>query len=352
MQATRLLYHLTRQDFDAGQAAAVVALCAQAPVDWEAALALAREHHVAPLVYRNLAGLPVGELKVPPGVLGGFKRSQVDNLLLNKDARQALEQALALFGAQGLEVMLVKGSALNLLVYDQPWYTLSWDIDLVTRLPRQAIPPAARQAIETAFAVRNQAEQRYTTKVEYDFYSHHDVTMNGLLPVDMSAVWRAARPVRLGAGQAWVMGAEDLLITAAISACRKRYFKLKNLCDLAEITHRLPGLDWQAVAARACAYRCSAIVYAALRVTCLTLGGQVPAEVFPRLAVPPPQAALIDRLARLGAERVPLQQLSSLSQPALAGRRLSWPLLLTYASYRPQQAVRKISAIIFSDRSA
>jgi hypothetical protein len=70
---------------------------------------------------------------------------------------------------------------------------------------------------------------------EYDFFEHHDVTMNGVLPVDFQAIWQEAVAVDYRGERTLVMRTEDLLLAVCINACRKRFFRLKSLFDIAEI---------------------------------------------------------------------------------------------------------------------
>ena len=82
--------------------------------------------------------------------------------------------------------------------------------------------------------------------IEYDYYTHHDITMNATLRVDFDRIWRDSlsgnwenRPIRL-------MSWEDMLIALCINSCRKRFFRLKALCDVAETVNRgAAQLDWE-----------------------------------------------------------------------------------------------------------
>jgi len=83
----------------------------------------------------------------------------------------------------------------------------------------------------------------YRSGIECDLPGHHDVDMNGVLPVRFDRIWEAARAVDFHGQEAFVMAPEDLLLSLCINSCRKRYFRLKHLFDIAETVHRL-DLDW------------------------------------------------------------------------------------------------------------
>src|SRR6185369_10666879 len=119
-----------------------------------------------------------------------------------------LKGALAHLAAAGLEALLLKGAALDLLVYDQPGWVVSRDIDLVVRRSTGAPLPRGDWEVRRPL---------YALGIECDALSHHDVTMNGLLPVHFERIWRDARPVEVRGAKALVMAPEDLLISLAIN---------------------------------------------------------------------------------------------------------------------------------------
>lgn len=331
----------SRQDFAASHRERLTELCCARPIDWQCVSATAVQHGVAPLVYTNLQTC-ADELDVPEEVLGHLRHIAEHNKFTWAVSQAVLEKALALFNAKGIDVMLVKGVALNLLVYDQPWYTASADIDLLIRPRRSELDQADLQAIVTYLEKFNHQRSRYKLHLEYDFYAHHDVTMNGLLPWDATRLWHEARPLQLNGYRTMVMAPEDLLLAAAVNSCRHRFFRLKSLCDIAAILARTPDLDWNSLAVKARAYRGNTVLYSALWVTRLTLGCSWPAGWLSQLGVNPARAALIRLVASALLHRKSLADLRVRSRPVLFRRALSWPLALTYATYRLDQLLPKL----------
>ena len=121
------------------------------------------------------------------------------------------------------------------------------------------------------------------------------------------------------------MAPEDLLISLCINSCRKRFFRLKHLFDIAETVRRL-DLDWDRLAANAREDRCEGIVYTALHVASETLGCRIP-DLDP-LQVPRPRVLLIRRLVARHLRH------GSLDSPP--------PAWLPYASFRLEQALRSL----------
>ena len=76
-------------------------------------------------------------------------------------------------------------------------------------------------------------------------------------------------PIRL-------MSTTDLLISLCINSSRKRYFRLKSLCDISETIRSKPDISWQQVAERARIFQCENIVFTALMVTSIATGCKLP----------------------------------------------------------------------------
>src|SRR5262249_13391785 len=144
--------------------------------------------------------------------------------------------------------------------------------------------------------------------------------------------------------QVWLMGSEDLLISLCINSCRKRFFRLKSLCDIAETIRKHPALDWAVLAHKARRYGCQNIVYAALYVTAQTIGCDLPSGALNSLNISPIRAVSI----RFCADFL-LRHLSVASHGfggnVVPGRKVDWLILLPYATYTPAQLARKASYV-------
>jgi hypothetical protein len=295
-----VLFAAARQDFGEEYRLAVEAL---APFDWEKLAAIAESHGVAPIVGANLKA-------------ENLQRAFFENVLIKAQEAERVARGIARLREAGYQVMLLKGLALDLLVYREPWVTASKDADLLLR------PEPGRRLADDERAVRRSL---YRSGIECDLLSHHDVDMNGVLPIRYDRIWAAARAVDFHGQEAFVMSPEDLLISLCINSCRKRYFRLKHLFDIAETARRLE-IDWDLLATRAREDRCEGIVYTALHVASKTLGCRIPD--LDALQVPHPRVLLIRRLVARHLRR------GSLDSPP--------PAWLPYASLRPEQALRSL----------
>jgi hypothetical protein len=319
-----------RAHFGAEDQKRVVELGQQTPLDWAAIYATAQEHGVAPLIYHNLQPYNPSTFGLLPSVWQQFERAAYRNIALMSGMAIKLQAILAFFNAKSIDVMLVKGVALDMLVYDQPWYTLH-DVDLVIRPRRAELSTAEQQAIDARF------EQ--LPGFEYDFCAHHDVIMNGVLPIDFARIWADAVKTTYRDQTVFVMCPEDLLLAACINSCRKRYFRLKSLLDIAEIINTYQGLDWKVLVEKARVYDVHLIVYTALSITQRTVGCAMPAKVLAELSVPAWRARLIQEISR----QLSLSAFSSLTANyRLFGRSLALPLVLPYVTLHGYQIARRL----------
>jgi hypothetical protein len=332
----KLLFACTRQDFLDLHQKRVLEICNQHKIDWAAAYELAELHGVAPLVYANLRQCPVQDLGVPPDIMERFKQCLMRNMLLKEKQAQNLNRALSFFAGRSIDVMLVKGGALDLLVYDRLHSTTLKDLDIVMRIRREDTSEEEYHEFRHFF---------YERGIEYDYFAHHDITMNGVLAIDFQRVWRDANRIRLGEHEVWVMSPEDMLLAACVNSCRKRFFRLKALCDTAEIINKYRNLKWSELIEKARTYHCQNIVYTALLTTRMTLGCELPDHVLDNLGVSPIKAKIMHYLSR----RVSLSECSpQRSEGKMLGRSVNLSLLLPYTTFSTRQIWQKVQFLLVS----
>jgi hypothetical protein len=277
----RLLCLCARQDFQPEHRQAAGEICRGGSIRWDRFLATAEQHGVLPIVGANLRHCDVS---LPAEVAGRLELAILENAALKERDADRLATGLAALREVELEGLLLKGTALDLLVYDEPWVVVSRDIDLSLRPTGPGWAKGKGREKEVRRAL-------YTHGVECDLEGHHDITLNGVLPLDFGRIWRDARPVSFRGQAAWVMSPEDLLVSLGVNACRKHFFRLKGLFDLAETLRRGGPFDPARLAAIVREGRCGAVVTAALLAARELLGAEFPAD--------PPA----DLLAVLGVSR-------------------------------------------------
>lgn len=337
----QILFLCARQDFTPAHAERVRAL-AKSPVEWQNIHACAYMNNIAPLVYSNLLKCKLGAT-IPTAVTDAFKR----NLWRTMSVKQEMAQAILAVRRQfpDEDIMLVKGAALDRIVYTQPWLVWSNDADLVFRRRREQFEDRAYDRFVAYFERMNQNVRRFDQNIEYELYTHHDLTMNGILPIDFERVWRDTNPLPLGDTFVLAPSPEDLLLFGCVNACRKRYFHLRVLCDLGEIVGTFPTLDWGKFCRTAREARCDLIVYTALRLAQQTLDVGISETNLAQLAIPGARRRHIDMMMGLLVRRGSLTSLSRDRGAKIFGRNLGWSLLLTYSTYRVEQLAPKFGEI-------
>ncbi|MCB0195325.1 MAG: nucleotidyltransferase family protein [Anaerolineae bacterium] len=326
-----LLFILARQNFLETHRQKVLEICRTEPIDWENLQAIALAHGIMPLVYVNLQNCPVAQLDLPAEVEVEFKSTYHRNLAQKTGTVEMLRFILDYLNRYQIDVMLIKGGALDQLVYDNLAYTLLNDIDLVLRPRYGTLSSQQRETIEKFFVK--------IPSFRYDFFEHYNVTLNGSLAVDFDRIWRDADQISILGETALVMSPEDMLIVTCINSCRNRFFKLKSLCDIAETIEKYQNLNWAEFVRKTKDYECRNIVYAALVTTQLTLGCHVPDTILARLDINPIRAELIQFLSR----RMSLSSLYTLqASHELFGRYIGLSLLLPYVTYQFSQVRRKL----------
>lgn len=335
----KVLFACARQNFQEIHQHMVADLCRRYEINWEAVFNTADLHGIAPLIYVNLRQVSGQNPGIPAQIMSQLRQCLMHNISHKEYLTTSLSRALSFFNERSIEVMVIKGGALDLLVYDQPYFTVFDDVDIVISVRRAEITDREMWEFREFF---------HGSGIEYDFYEHHDVTMNGVLPVDFQRIWQDTAKISFRGQDVWIMSPEDMLISICINSCRKRFFRLRSLCNIAEIIAKYPDLNWAELLHKAYAYDCHLIVYTALLVTTMTIGCQLPAGLLEGLNVNPVRAKIMGYLSRqTSAEAFSL----SYSGANKAGRQLGMSLLLPYASFRWYQIWRKaVFVLFFTDR--
>jgi hypothetical protein len=325
----KLLYICVRQELSQSHQEAFLALCDSTEIDWEIVLRKALLHSVAPLVYHNLLQNASMQQIVAPEVMEQLELCYYRNIVLKERAASKLADIASFFNSVSSDVMLIKGAALDALVYEQPWYTMSNDVDLVIREKHEEIT-------DTKIVEILKPDHKH---FEWEYFEHHDVVMNGILPVNFQRIWDDAVKIQFRGRDLFVMSAEDMLISLCISDCRKRFFRLKALLDIAETVNHYGDISWGVVAQKAREYDCHNIVYATLLATKMTVGCEFPDDFLLKLEINPVRAKLMQYLMGFLCNHVPLP--SSVSGFQIWGRNVNWRTILPYIPLRWYQIRRR-----------
>lgn len=204
-------------------------------LDWNRFYTCAHSHGLAPMVWRNLAAGGLSP-SVPATVSALFGAATEANKRKKARRDEMLASVIDFVGALGMRVLLIKGAAMDLVIYDAPWLVASEDADIMFDKPVSAISHADYANLERL--VVNE------TIVEWEFAVHHDVDMNGALDVDFASIWDRALPRSIAGRPVFVMCPEHMLLAACVNVARKGFNRIKGLSAIVDILGANPDINW------------------------------------------------------------------------------------------------------------
>jgi len=232
--------------------------------------------------------------------------------------------------------MLVKGVALNALVYMHPWLVNKNDYDIIIKPKNgELINYEKKEIFDYIRSIKLKG-------IECDYFSHHDIHCTETLSIDFADIWSNAKRINFLGHDVYAMTPEDMLIVACINCRRKRFFRLKSLFDIAEIINTYPELDWENFTRKAKKYRCNNLIYAALFITKMTVECGFPENVFEKLAIFPLRKLIIHLIIRYLNLRMSLTSLYPFSEENPLARKINMSLVLPFAVFQWRHFSRKI----------
>lgn len=231
----------------------------EAAIDWPAVLRLATEHRVLPLLQQALASAPKGT--VPEWVAEQLEaitwQSQAATMLCEHE----LASLLALLGAAGINVLVLKGAALAHTLYSRPELRPYHDIDIVCRpadCPRldRALTasgytakaenePWVRRSSLTTFPVQSYTVPSGTLDVEV----HTDILQLGLVERQHEHFWSESCIIRIGTVTLPALAPVHQMLHLAAHVQRHGYVRLLWLVDVDQFIRRWGStLDWNQIA--------------------------------------------------------------------------------------------------------
>ncbi len=230
--------------------------------------------------------------------------------------------------------MLVKGAALSFTVYqNMPNYVLG-DIDVILKNKREDVTEKEDGDDITFLNKLN--------IYEWERFKHHDISINEMLPIDFKKIFDTSIKTKFKGKNVLVMNPEDMLLAACINSCRKRFFRLKSLLDIAEIINEYPQINWDKFIHDSRDYQCNGIVYTSLIVTHLTVGCCLPQGLLENLGVSPVKAKIICYLVQYIRNKIPLASLLPFSGSSIFGKNVNPSLILVLFSYNATQISNRI----------
>jgi len=249
---------------------------------------LALRHGIAPLLHRALqsggalAALPD---EVRARLEEARRATALDNLRNYGEFRR-IARALR---EQGISVIALKGLHLADLVYRDISLRPMSDLDIL--VPRSQAEHAIATLQRMEFDLKGGIPSGYdTVLIHRRLGIMVEVHWSLAQPTEPYAppiadIWRMAVPAKLGDADTQVMSLEFLLLYVCAHLAYHHLFALdlRALCDIAQIAHARPALDWSVVVEQGRQHGWARGVAAALRLASEHAGADVPGEVLTAL---------------------------------------------------------------------
>jgi hypothetical protein len=312
----QLLLTLCRNELSKGDRQRAAWLL-ERPVDWSRLARLASLHGVAGLVRHNLAVLPV---QVPEPASQVLQQAATQVAFTGMLQMRQLERMVRALQAAGVRCLVLKGYGLAVLVYSDPFWRPSSDLDL---LVGQDQVESARAVLEPeGMVVPSQKLMAYQLAQGYHLSLvgeplagepmllelHWDLEARGLFELDLDALWARAETFPVGETMAWRFSPEDTLLYLALHMRKHRFIGLRWLCDVAELLRQFEGqLDWNYTMSTARRAGLRTLLHTTLSLAARDLQAPVPAEVLEGLRPTPWRERLLQRLLTTRMVMTPLE---------------------------------------------
>lgn len=283
---------------------AIRALLTRHP-DWNCVIELAATHRVVSYIYHNLKTSFIDA--VPDTVLERLRALYLHRLRRSIHIRGELPRLLQRLHDRGIEALSFKGPVLAELAYENPSLRTFTDLDVLIR-PGD-VEATVRTLEQAGFREKNPLPATYDTtwNTYWPWHPPHG-NANGyvrgdtgpgpgdlhvdihwglasryfLFPLEPEELWQRRIQVPTPGGETvYTFSVEDTLLVQCMHAAKDAYYRLRHICDIAELLHIHPTLDGAWVLERAQSLRCATMVRLGLKLSHDLLGAPLPAGIPP-----------------------------------------------------------------------
>jgi len=241
---------------------------------------------------------------IPHQISQKFKMSYTLTGLLNKSNFTELKKIQKTFNAEGIELILLKGSHLAQFVYHDVGLRAMSDIDIMVK--KEEFLKAVELLFQMGFSVPREEKVEFIERCKADFnnmslYLRHFpslvdqrnkvkldvhfslVKLSSPFNIDINGLWERSKKAEANATKALLLSAEDLLLHISIHNSYNHKFKfvgIKAICDTAQtLNYYGTEIDWDRLKHRAYEWGAQKSLYLTLRLTQDILGGIVADEI-------------------------------------------------------------------------
>ncbi|HRJ42452.1 MAG: nucleotidyltransferase family protein [Caldilineaceae bacterium] len=266
-------------------------LAALDPAAWDGLLALASDKQVIEFFYARLSGRGWASL-LPLQVVQRLEQVSLRNAAHNLALSAELKRMAALFHAQKIPIVVLKGTYLAAVVYGNLALRKMVDMDLLVPVEKlgqaaalleaQGYQPRTTYTVETGMQI-SQHLPRFVKPAVASIELHWNIVAPDRgCAINPNELWTRAESVTLAGVPLLGLGKEDLLLHLLLHVSYGHRFEmgLRPACDVAAIIrHFGEALDWSLVMARARNWQAQRGVYLALRLAQEMVGAAVPEVV-------------------------------------------------------------------------
>lgn len=284
-------------------------------VDWPRVWQQAAYHRVHLLLGR---ALETAGVEVPTGFTTIYRRHLLHASARATFLRRELGGLLSDFDREDIHVLPFKGPVISQVAYAAPLVRPFIDLDVLVRrsdyrrleallLRRDYIRSDAYQS-RTSIDRRvqlwlNQQVQFMKGAATYNLDVHTDiVTPLYSYAVEFDELWERSIPLE-GYEGGRRFSAEDMLLILCFQGIKDRWERIKYVCDVAELLHATPDLDWPALHALVDRTRSRRLLQLGLQLAHDLLDAPLPDDIREWVYAD----AVVTRLARQVEEKMPEQ---------------------------------------------
>ena len=271
-------------------------------LDWDAAIPLAHEHHILPLVYRTLERVAADV--VPSGAMDRLRYANLRNAARNLSLTAELFSILDLLQAHDIACIPYKGPVLAATVYGDISLRQFADLDVIVPAPR--VSEALKLLVEAGYEPVRPVDADVLTSghVEKDvtlrrpggleLELHWGITTDMFHPIRIPSdlLWRRLVPASVAGRRVQMHPAADLLLIHCIHGVSHGWQRIGWLADIAEIVRSQIELDWNRLLDDARDLGAKRLVCHSLAMAHHLLGTQLPLRVAQAIADDDAQSAL------------------------------------------------------------
>ncbi len=230
----------------------------QQPLDWDYILALAFEQGVLPLLYSQLITLCADAL--PQEVKVQLQEKFSVNLHHNMVLTGELLKLVELFTNHGIPVLAFKGPTLTQRAYNNLGLRQFIDLDIL--VPEAQVANSTQLLIDQGYQPQftlTVAQQAIYTKLRHEHLFWHQEKQTSvdlhwyILPRHYSfspsseLVWARSDRLKLANQSVTILSDESLLLFLCVHGAKHNWSCLSWICDVAQLLHTTPELDWDKV---------------------------------------------------------------------------------------------------------